>query len=60
VYLDQPAGLPDEERILEAAIRVHFARQSQRMRHTLRDLLRRGWKSTTGGRSSASDASTID
>jgi len=49
VHLDQPAGLPDEERIVQEAIRAHFARQSERRRRDLRDLLRRGWKSLAIG-----------
>jgi hypothetical protein len=27
VHLDQPAGLPDEDRIVQEAIRAHFARR---------------------------------
>ncbi len=49
VHLDQPAELPDEERIVQEAIRAHFARQSERLRRDLRDLLRRGWKSLAIG-----------
>jgi hypothetical protein len=43
VYLDKPVGLPDEQRVLGNAIRVHFARRSQLARRRLRELLRRGW-----------------
>jgi hypothetical protein len=42
VHLDRPIGLPDEERILGDAIRVHFARRAQLLRWELRRLLRRG------------------
>ena len=49
VHLDQPAGLPNEERIVQEAIRAHFTRQSERLRRDLRDLLRRGWKSLVIG-----------
>jgi hypothetical protein len=42
IYLDQPAGLPEEGRVLEEAIRVHFSRRSQSSRRALRELLARG------------------
>lgn len=43
LYIDEPAILPDEERAVEDAIRVHFARRSRLARQDLRRLLRRGW-----------------
>jgi hypothetical protein len=43
LYIDQPAGLPDEGRMVGEAIRVHFARRAQLLRRDLRQLLRRGW-----------------
>src|SRR5262245_771188 len=43
VYLDKPAGDPDEGRIVGDAIREHFTRQSVFSRRELRQLLRRGW-----------------
>jgi hypothetical protein len=49
VHLDQPTGFPEEERTLQEAIRAHFARQSQRLRRELRELLRRGWTSLAIG-----------
>lgn len=45
VYLDKPAELPDEGRIVGDAIREHFARQSELSWRELRRLLRRGWVS---------------
>jgi hypothetical protein len=42
VYLDQPASLPDEAKMIEDAIHVHFARRAQLLRRELRQLLRRG------------------
>jgi hypothetical protein len=42
LYVDQPAGLPEEERAVEDAIRVHFARRSRLARQKLRRLIRRG------------------
>jgi hypothetical protein len=49
VYLDKPAGHPDEGRIVGDAIREHFARQSVLSRRELRQLLRRGWVSLAIG-----------
>jgi hypothetical protein len=43
VYLDRAAGGPDEGRLLEESIRVHFARRSQLLRWELRQLIRQGW-----------------
>jgi hypothetical protein len=42
VYLDQPAGLPDESRIVGDAVRDHFGRRSELSRRELRQLFRRG------------------
>ena len=42
IYLDQSAGLPEDERVLEDAVRRHYARASQLLRWELRRLLRRG------------------
>lgn len=42
VYLDQPAGLPDEGMVLENAVRAHFARRSKGSRRRLRELLLQG------------------
>jgi len=41
VHLDQPA-VPEEGRIVQDAVRVHFARRSQSSRRELHDLLARG------------------
>jgi hypothetical protein len=49
VYVDQSTALPEEDRILEEAVRAHFARQSQHSRRELRELLRRGWTSLVIG-----------
>ena len=49
VYLDKPAGVPNEGRVVGDAIREHFARQSQLSRRELRQLLRRGWVSLVIG-----------
>ena len=49
VYLDKPAGLPNEGDVLGEAIREHFARRSQMLRWELRRLLRRGWISLAIG-----------
>ena len=43
VYLAQPAGLPDEARVLGEAIRVYFARQAQTARRKLKHRLKLGW-----------------
>ncbi|MGH7493352.1 MAG: hypothetical protein ACREOO_13305 [bacterium] len=45
VYLDKPAELPDEGRVVGDAIREHFARQSELSWQELPQLLRRGWVS---------------
>ena len=42
IYLDQAAGLPEDERVLEDAVRGHYARASRLLRWELRRLLRRG------------------
>lgn len=42
LHLDQPAGPPDEARVVEDAIRVHFARRARILRQRLRQLIRRG------------------
>src|SRR5688572_22603108 len=42
VYLDKPAGLPDEARVIGDAVRRHFAREAQFLRWELRRLIRRG------------------
>ncbi len=42
IHLDQPTGLPDEERAVGDAIRVHFARRAKLLRRDLRRLFRRG------------------
>lgn len=42
LYVDQPAVVPDEERAVGDAIRVHFARRSRLARQELRRLIRRG------------------
>lgn len=43
VYLDKPAGLPDEGQVVGDAIREYFTRQSELSWQELRQLLRRGW-----------------
>ena len=43
VYLDTTTTAPDEARMLREAIHVHFARQLQRFRRELRQLINRGW-----------------
>lgn len=45
VYLDNPAGLPDEGRVVGDAVREHFARQLRLSWQELRLLLRRAWVS---------------
>src|SRR3954470_19973437 len=42
VYLDRPAGLPEEPAILRDAIREFFAHRGQMARQRLRQLFRRG------------------
>jgi hypothetical protein len=42
ISLEQSTVRPDEGRVVGDAIRAHFARQSQRLRRELRQLLRRG------------------
>jgi hypothetical protein len=49
VYVDTPAGLPDEGRVVGDAVREHFARESQYARRRLRQLLRHGWVSLAIG-----------
>jgi hypothetical protein len=41
IYLDQAASLPDESKVIEEAIHVHFARRAQVLRRELRRLIRR-------------------
>jgi hypothetical protein len=43
IHLDQPTGLPDEERAVGDAVRVHFARRAGILRRDLRRLFRRGF-----------------
>lgn len=49
IYLDQAASLPDESKVIEEAIHVHFARRAQVLRRELRRLIRRGWISLAIG-----------
>jgi hypothetical protein len=42
IYLDQPASLADEAKMIEEAVHVHFARRAQVLRRDLHRLLRRG------------------
>ena len=42
MHLDQPAGTPQAQEVLEQAIRAHFARRSEASRRRLRQLFRRG------------------
>lgn len=49
VYLDRPAGLPDEGHVLGLAVRRHFERESQLVGWELRRLLRRGTMSLVIG-----------
>jgi hypothetical protein len=42
LYVDQAAGLADEGRVVEEAIRVHFARRARLLTRELRRLVRRG------------------
>ena len=49
MHLERPAELPDESRVVEEAIHVHFAREAQQLRWELGDLLRRGWVSLAIG-----------
>jgi len=49
IYLDQAASLPDESKVIEEAIHVHFARRAQVLRRKLRQLIRRGWISLAIG-----------
>lgn len=49
IYLDQAASLPDESKVIEEAIHIHFARRAQVLRHKLRQLIRRGWISLAIG-----------
>ncbi|HVK18675.1 MAG TPA: hypothetical protein VM533_17215 [Fimbriiglobus sp.] len=45
IHLDRPTGLPDEARCIGDAVRVHFTRQSDRLRRDLHRLIRRGFLS---------------
>ena len=49
VYLDQPAGLPDEGRIVGDAVREYFQRETGYARQRLHRLMRRGWTSLVIG-----------
>ena len=49
IYLDQAASLPDESKVIEEAIHVHFTRRAQVLRRKLRQLIRRGWISLAIG-----------
>lgn len=49
IYLDQAASLPEESKVIEEAIHVHFARRAQVLRRNLRQLIRRGWISLAIG-----------
>jgi hypothetical protein len=42
LHIDQPASSSDEARVVEDAIRVHFARRSRLLQRQLRRLMRRG------------------
>ena len=42
VHFDQPATMPDEERIVVNAIRAHFARRAKYFQLSLHKLIRRG------------------
>jgi len=45
LYLDKPAGLPDEGRIVGDAVREYFLREAGYASRRLHRLLRRGWTS---------------
>ena len=49
LYLDGPAGPPDEGRTVGDAVREHFSRESEYTRRHLRRVLRRGWVSLAIG-----------
>ncbi|QEL14061.1 hypothetical protein [Limnoglobus roseus] len=49
IHLDQPTGLPDEERAVGDAVRVHFVRRARLLRRDLRRLFRRGLMSLAIG-----------
>jgi hypothetical protein len=49
IHLDRPTGLPDEERAVGDAVRVHFARRAKLLRRDLRRLFRRGFVSLAIG-----------
>jgi hypothetical protein len=49
VYVDTPARLADEGRVVGDAVREHFARESGYARRRLRQLLRHGWVSLAIG-----------
>lgn len=42
IYIDEPADVPELDRKIAAAVRLHFAGQAQSLRRALRRLLRRG------------------
>lgn len=49
LHVDQPATLPEEERVVGEAIHAHFARLAGLAQRNLRRLLRRGWISLAIG-----------
>jgi hypothetical protein len=49
IHLDRPTGLPDEERAVGDAVRVHFARRAGLLHRDLRRLFRRGFISMAIG-----------
>ncbi len=49
LYLDGPAGPPDEGRVVGDAVREYFSRESEYTRRHLRRVLRQGWASLAIG-----------
>jgi len=49
IYLDHPMSMPNEEKEVAEAIRVHFARRAEFLRKDLRQLIRRGFVSLAIG-----------
>jgi hypothetical protein len=49
LYVDGPAGLPEEGRVVGEAVREYFARESEYAHRRLRRVLRRGWVSLAIG-----------
>lgn len=45
IHLENRANIPEEEAVVEKAVRIHFSRRSQSERRKLRQLLRRGFVS---------------